>query len=468
MRKKLATIAAVVAVAMGAVASGGPAAADTAEWAPLAPASEPEVNPLKGFIPFQGAYDNFPHSMEWAYFPVDSVMTGPDAFDWSVMDSALDDIASRGHQTALRFYLDYPGRPSGIPQYLIDGGLETRSYDDYGNGGQSVSPDYDDPNLRDALGDFIAALGARYDGDPRVGFVQAGLVGFWGEWHTYPYNGENGNPDWMPSSSTQQEILDAYVQAFGATQLMVRNPNTMNASMPIGYHDDSFALSTKASSVGWHFMDLMIAAGATDKWQQYAIGGELRPELQSCIFSSGGCPVIDPSGDNDFPGSVEQTHASWLINHYAFGTGYSSADEPAALAGAQSLGYSFRVTEALVPTEASGDTAEVGLRIANIGVAPFYYDWPIELALVDAGGDIAATVATDWRVGDIPSGGSAEFTTSLDVGGLPGGTYTLAAQVPNPMSGGVPVRFANAAQDADEDGWLTLGTTTVEGAPACS
>ena len=30
---------------------------------------------------------------------------------------------------------------------------------------------------------------ARYDGDPRIGFVQLGLLGFWGEWHTYPYDG---------------------------------------------------------------------------------------------------------------------------------------------------------------------------------------------------------------------------------------------------------------------------------------
>jgi hypothetical protein len=30
---------------------------------------------------------------------------------------------------------------------------------------------------------FIAALGRRYDGDSRIGFITAGLLGGWGEWH---------------------------------------------------------------------------------------------------------------------------------------------------------------------------------------------------------------------------------------------------------------------------------------------
>jgi hypothetical protein len=466
-RNILVGAAAVAALAIPAIAAG-PATAGTAgttgtvSWSSLAPAGEPDVNPLKGFIPFAGSYTAFPYSMEWAYFPVNAVMTGPNSFDWSAMDSALDAIAARGHQTALRFYLDYPGRPSGVPQYLLDGGLATRPYSDYGNNGASVSPDYDAPSLRTAIDQFVSALGQRYDGDARVGFVQAGLIGFWGEWHTYPYNGDNGQPDWMPSDTTQLEVLTDFTSAFHTTKLMVRNPTTMNASLPIGYHDDSFALETKTSSLGWHFMDNMASAGATDKWKSQPIGGELRPELQACLFSAAGCPVLEDGGDNDFAGSADQTHASWLIDHYAFETGYAAADKPAALAAAKSLGYSFRATQALVPaTVPVGSSASVGLTVADIGRAPFYYDWPITLAYLNASGAVAKSVTTSWHVSDIASGGSKQFTGSIDLGGLPAGAYTLVAQVTNPLAGGLPVRFANAAQDTAKDGWLTLGTTTV-------
>ncbi|PJJ70838.1 uncharacterized protein DUF4832 [Diaminobutyricimonas aerilata] len=463
-----AVAAVTTSLALTAVAAGGAVAA-TPGWTPLTPAEEPAANPLKGFVPFAGQYDpatnTFPHSMEWAYFPLDAVMTGPDTFDWTVFEASLADIASRGHQTALRFYLDYPTRESGIPQFLIDGGLEVRPYDEFNNNGVSVSPDYDDPNLRAALDSFVAALGERYDGDPRIGYVQAGLVGFWGEWHTWPYNGD-GRPNWMPSDETQLDILQDFVAAFPTTEIQVRNPNTMNAPLPIGYHDDSFALSTMISPLGWHFMDNMVAAGATEKWQQYSIGGELRPELQPCIFSAAGCPVIEEGGDNDFAGSLEQTHATWLLNHYAFQTGYSEADKPAALAAAQSLGYSFRATEAWVPATTGAGATTIGLTVSNIGVAPFYYDWPISIAYLDATGAVVRSVETDWLISDVASGATEQFVTTVDTTGLPAGDYTVVAQVANPLPGGMPVRFANASQDADVDGWLTLGVTTVAAAGA--
>lgn len=469
VRNTIVGVAAAAALAIPALFAA-PATAGTAHptgtsgqasWTSLAAAGEPDVNPLKGFIPFAGSYTAFPYSMEWAYFPVNAVMTGPDTFDWSALDTALSTIAARGHQTAFRFYLDYPGQPSGVPQYLLDGGLATHSYSDYGNNGVSVSPDYDDPNLRTAIDHFVAALGQRYDGDARVGFVQAGLIGFWGEWHTYPYNGDGGQPNWMPSDATQLEVLTDFTNAFHTTKLMVRNPTTMNAALPIGYHDDSFALETKTSSLGWHFMDNMVAAGATDKWKTEPIAGELRPELQPCLFSAAGCPVLEDGGDNDFAGSADQTHASWLMDHYAFETGYSVADKPAALAASTSLGYSFRATQALVPSSTAPTTVSVGLSVANIGRAPFYYDWPITLSYVNASGAAVKTVATSWHVSDIASGASTQFTGSIDLTGVAPGTYTLVAQVTNPLAGGLPIRFANAAQDTTKSGWLTLGTTTV-------
>jgi hypothetical protein len=427
LMRRILTSLAVTAALASALGSSATAAAAAPDWTPLAPAAEPTANPLKGFIPFAGDFDNFPHSMEWAYFPVNAVMTGPNTFDWATMDSALDEIGGRGHQTALRFYLDYPTRQTGIPKFLLDGGLETRPYNDFNNNGVSVSPDYNDPQLLAAIDDFVAALGERYDGDARIGYVQAGLIGFWGEWHTWPYNGE-GKPNWMPTDANQLRVLNDFTSAFTTTELEVRNPNTMNAPMAIGYHDDSFALETKTSSLGWHFMDNMVAAGTTEKWKDYSIGGELRPELQPCIFSASGCPVLEEGGDNDFPGSVAQTHVSWMMNDYAFRTGYSDADKPAALLASQSLGYSFRATEALLSEQPGGGSATVGLRVSNVGVAPFYYDWPVTVAYLDSNGDVAATFPTDWHVADIAADSAKEFTTTIDTSDLAAGAYTVSAR----------------------------------------
>ncbi len=99
----------------------------------LAVSAPPTNNPLKGFIPYQGDYTTFPCSMEWNYLPLRSLMTGPTNLNWTSLDALISDIASRGHQTVFRIYLDYPTLPTGIPQYLLDAGLVTHTYTDYNN-----------------------------------------------------------------------------------------------------------------------------------------------------------------------------------------------------------------------------------------------------------------------------------------------------------------------------------------------
>jgi hypothetical protein len=467
-RRGLATLVALCALSV--IAALSPASAATATpvhtsslggWRPLAPAAAPESNPLEGFIPYAGSYTTFPYAMEWFYLPVNSVMTGPDSFDWTALETQLDAIAARGHQAAFRFYLDYPGKPSGVPQYLLDGGLATHSYPDYGNNGVSVSPDYEDPNLDAALDRFIAALGNRYDGDPRIGFLQLGLLGFWGEWHTYPYDGWAQPENWFASETEQLRILHDYDAAFNRTKLQVRYPGTDNAGLDMGYHDDSFAVET-LPGIGWHFLDKMIAAGATDKWITEPIGGELRPEIQGCIFDApADCPVIEGGADDDFTDSVAQTHASWLLNQYAFDPGYPGDNRVRALAGSQSLGYRLQATAVRTPLVTIGKSMAVGVKIQDIGIAPFYYDWPMQIAAIDVHGRVAKSWTTPWQLTSIKPGDPVEFDATLTTAGLRPGAYTLVLRAANPLSQGVPLRFANAAQDTVRDGWLTLGPAVV-------
>src|SRR5437868_10582974 len=112
-----------------ALAGSLPATAQTNSY-PLSRSLSPTNNPLKGFMPYAGNYSTFPYSMEWSYLPLRSLMSGPANFNWSSLDSLLNTVASRGHQTVFRIYLDYPGKSTGIPQYLLDGGLATYTYTD--------------------------------------------------------------------------------------------------------------------------------------------------------------------------------------------------------------------------------------------------------------------------------------------------------------------------------------------------
>ncbi len=139
----------------------------------------PADNPLKGLVPYaRPTPGRFPHSMEFGYLPLSGMMRGPDEFDWQPLESLLDDIASRGNQTVFRVYLEYPGKKEGIPEFLIRGGLKVHLYKNTNTAplppAESRTPEYSNPQLRKALRSFIAALGAKYDGDPRIAYITAG------------------------------------------------------------------------------------------------------------------------------------------------------------------------------------------------------------------------------------------------------------------------------------------------------
>lgn len=428
-------------------------------------------NPIKGFLPFapepgqtlEAADPDFPHTLEWFYLPVNAVVTGEDTYDWTVVENYLTSIAERGHQSVLRFYLDYPTKPTGVPAYLLgDGGIDqSRAYDFWDNNGVSFSPDYDDPRVLGMITDFIDALGEQYDGDPRIAYLTAGLVGFWGENHTYPMNGavEPTNPDgidWMPTAATMDAIWAAWDDSLDATWLHARYPSATVAQHGFGLHDDSFAYSTLPTT-DWHFLSLVEAAGMSDAWQQAPIGGELYPPLQTCIFSEPlDCPdaasEMAAGRDYDYEGAVAASHATWIINHQAWATGYSGADRDRAIAGAASLGYDFTATEATVSND--GTSATVSLTVTNRGVAPFAYNWPAEFALLGADGSVTASAAVDAALPSIQPGASSTLQATIPLNGATAGT--VAFRIPNVMEGGAPVKFANVTQDQDAPGYLSI------------
>jgi len=179
----------------------------------------PAANPLKGLVPYSNDTNmHFPHSMEFGYVGLADLMLGYDEFDWQPMERLLNPIAGRSHQAVFRVYLEYPNKTNGIPIFLLKDGLKVHRYLNTNTQpfppANVETPDYEDKNLRRALVNFIAALGKKYDGDPRIGFVTAGLLGTWGEWHTYPRG------ELFASKTVQAEVMDVYAAAFQVTPVL--------------------------------------------------------------------------------------------------------------------------------------------------------------------------------------------------------------------------------------------------------
>jgi hypothetical protein len=422
----------------------------------------PADNPLKGLVPYsRPAPDRFPHSMEFNYLPLSKLMIGPNQFDWQPLEQLLDDIASRGHQTVFRVWMEYPGRDEGIPRFLERDGLAVTEWNNTNTEpfpAQMVrTPDYNDPRMRAALTSFIAALGDKYDGDPRIGFITAGLLGTWGEWHTYP------GSELMASKEVQREVMDAYERAFSTTPILLRYPagedawaHAANHRRPFGYHDDSFAwatLPTGREEDSWFFLPAMQQAGreALDKWRSHPIGGEIRPELWGQIFDD---QPANPKGQ-DFAQAVRETHVSWLMDTGMFQKQQTKTRIRNAIRQVQQMGYEFHIVSAGTKSIGNGEV-EISIRIKNTGVAPFYYPWKVQLAGL-RNGLLQNPIDVDWSVvGLQPDDSPRSWNVTLTADQAIAAEDGFALRIVNPLPNGLPLRFANEYTDKAPNGWWMI------------
>lgn len=433
----------------------------SAEPMHLRPAASPADNPLKGLVPYADYADegvsHFPHSLEFGYLSLAKLMRGASSFEWAPLDALLNKIAARGNQTVFRIWVEYPGQKSGLPKYLREQGVKVTAWKNADEKKTCYSPDYDDERVVSALESFIAALGKRYDGDPRIGFITAGLLGSWGEWHTSPRD------DLFASPKTQRRVLAAFEKAFTKTPILLRYPvgkddasNAANADYHMGYHDDSFAWGTleRGKKDDWFFMPILKKAGdaALNKWRTQPIGGEVRPEIWGQIFDA---KPTHPQAQ-DFAECVRQTRVSWLMESGMFKEKAQAARYAGAVAHVQRMGYDFHVSTAEITRADS--KLQVRLTVLNQGVAPFYQDWRLELAALGADGKIAHRWPVDWKLtGLLPGDDAREWKASLNVPKKPLAGLTLGLRVIHPLPNGKPLRFANAEQDRHAPGWLSLG-----------
>ena len=266
-------------------------------------------------------------------------MTGPQTFDWTVIDDALAGAKQGNMHVVLRIFVHYPDQPLRVPLWLINQGIQLRTI----QSGEK-SPQYDDPKLLAAFETFIKALGAKYDGHNDLAFLQLGLLGKWGEWHTYPDEG-------LLSDATKDAVVGWYKESFKVTPLQVRNPWKSAYEAGMGLHDDSFGFSTLdgPSNGGqeqtWFFWPEVKAAGQEDFWRKSVMGGETRPEIQGEIFESGyqaGTP-----NKQDFFTCVDVTHATYMFHHNAFvnGQALTGNELETTLDAHVELGYNYLVSK---------------------------------------------------------------------------------------------------------------------------
>ena len=431
----------------------------------LKPFDGPLSNPHKGFtVPTGGAWTFVP---EFEYGPYGSLnnrawdlvsygsgyqqwnMLNPakGVYDWTELEKLLNALAEHNMTYALRVL---PYTPSFIksdfppqedydwtPPFVYEMGAKKIQIDLRGTEYHAYAPVWDDSIYLQAAKEFAKALAEKYDGDPRIEYIDVRTFGEWGEWHTSHILGSV-----MPADSVLKDMLDYYASVFKKTQLVL--PSN-------GFGD-----------VYTHALDLGIT-----KRDDGFIGIPGRPDTLLRAYNAN-LPTIAENiagyrtmltYDDLIPGgsqkwtaerwvdAITTAHLTYYVLDQDNDCGYYFYKDNKALADSMSkiIGYNFTVTHAELLTIAGADNAAstagksadtaagnaatntLNITVKNTGVAPCFFDVYLVAEFVDSTGVSLAQIGETVRIpkGTFKDGASQEFLFSGDV---PAGEANLATQ----------------------------------------
>jgi len=141
-------------------------------------------------------------------------------YNWDEIDGMLEACEQHGLTYGIRImpYSSYLSEDY-VPQWIYDKGAAKNKAplrDDPSM--ETEFPKWDDPVYLQAHKDFTKALAEKYDGDPRVEFIDIRPFGDYGEWHN---SFAVGDEKFMPSLDIQKDMLDFYAEAFNETTIVL-------------------------------------------------------------------------------------------------------------------------------------------------------------------------------------------------------------------------------------------------------
>ena len=327
-------------------------------------------------------------------------------FNWAVVDTPAQRWIAKGKKIALRFTSSETNRdqPYATPEWVRKAGAKGYFYS-YGKGidpqGTNWEPDYDDPIFLEKLDRFLAAAGARYDGNPEVAFIDVGTLGAWGEGHTIPSTRKV-----YPQATVLRQI-DLYHKYFPHTLVVVNDDFSIQgrgieligyaSGLGMGFRDDSILVEKPPHSYYHAYM-------ATQFWPTVPVVLESEhygPSARSGAWGDGSLYLK----------AIEEYHASYASVHW-YPREFLKANKELIDRINLRLGYRLQLLEASWPAEVpAASTMLVGYRWRNNGVAPCLPGGHPAITLKDDQGGIAAVFADqefDMRALPVAEPGEAE------------------------------------------------------------
>jgi len=406
-----------------------------------------------------------------------------------VIDEWLKEAAQRGRYVGIRMVPWNSGNPSyqrdvaqqvqgydsAVPAYVFEDGA--RGFAEPGRSNGWV-PVFWDPIYLQHHRELVRFLGQRYAGHPNLAYVDisAGNYGEMNltntgiqEFDDFSIWRENG---FTPEAwgAMLRELYDMYREAFPDDLLV--------AARDYAYVDGGREQLPYLVEHGVGLRDDGLGMG-------YCSPGRTNPEYEAhwpevlCLYENGGGSWLDWGNErgvrNMLDWAMDRTHASIvMVGKGRMGARAYHEFEPAVQQYGQRLGYRLVVEEASWPVSVSpGEELAVSLTWGNLGNAPPYRDFMLELSLLTEEGEVVCSEAvelsdpptTDWLpAAQIPV--SVALTVPAE---LAAGRYQVAISLfePRGASAGeasqeVRRRIRLGIRGEDAETRYALGPVTVE------
>ena len=340
---------------------------------------------------------------------------------------------------------------------------------------------------------LVKKLGKAWDNDPRIGFVYMGIVGTWGEqWSV------------IMSPKVQKALGESFQEAFKNKKVMVRLPHYFHEKYlkshnnsfrgetynhyfnHFGMYWDAFAQDGIDGNRGENggYLDTINVLRQIEIWKEQPILGEVAFNMDYSKLHTNktdqnpiDATMSDPESIEYLNDYIHITHAtalSWIdrYNH----------DDPGEAKGAnvlqKAMGYRFFIPKASYTPKVGEDRKlHLEFSVKNLGSAPFYYRWPLEIYLLKPNSqkviwhsEIDSVDIREWLPGDdwdmqnnhykIPAKTytiKSDFTLPKSV---QAGEYTLGVAIVDPSNDKPSVHFAN--ENYLQNGSTPLGKIKVK------
>lgn len=319
-------------------------------------------------------------------------------FNWSVLDGPSQRWIAKGLQVAFRISCSESWMRYATPEWVEKAGARGYNFRP-GTGvcedGPFWEPDYDDPVFLDKLDHFLAAMAARYDGNPEVAFIDVGSFGVWGEGHTY-YSTKLDYP-----ASTLRRHIDLHLKHFRRTLLA--------ANDDFASHGRGQEIIDYAAAQGLTLRDdSILVQGGKSAYFSAALASAFWPKVPVILESEHYGGSRDRGNWRDgsqYLQAVEDYHASYASIHW-WPREFLEENRDLVARMNMRLGYRLQLVEASWSNEVlMGESWEFAAVWRNAGVAPCLPGGYPAVTLRDAkGGIVAVFVDGGFDVRELPVG----------------------------------------------------------------